>query len=418
MVRYRPVLAALLGGLLVGGGATAAAARAPMHRFDHGRAPNPIHAAAQAQPAAGPAPEAPLATAGTPPAPELADESSYILMDASTGAVIAQKAPDLHWPPASLAKLMVAYLTYQRIAQGGLKMDQSIPVSVAAWRTGGSRMFISPNTSVTIDQLLHGLIIDSGNDAAVALAQSIAGTQDAFVQMMNAAAGRLGLTNTHYTNVSGLPSPDMYTSARDIALLSHAILTQDPQILKISVKKHYTYDKIRQRSWNPVLFRDPTVDGLKTGRTDEAGHCIDATALRKGRRLIAVVLGGPSWSASTKAIEALLDYGYQFYTNATLLAAGRPVGTLTDTRWKQETISVGVAHDVVQTLPLSAAKAVRTVLKLDPQNGKGVTKGAVVGTVTISASGKTLATVPAVALAPGEPAGFITLFLRRVRNLL
>ncbi|MDE2582231.1 MAG: D-alanyl-D-alanine carboxypeptidase [Rhodospirillales bacterium] len=404
--------------MLLAGGIAGPGARAA--RPAHGHPAHAHHVLAPVLPAApsGPPAVAPLAVADMPPPPALADQASYVLMDAATGAIIAEKVPDLHWPPASLAKLMAVYLTYQRIAAGGLKLDQAVPVSVAAWRTGGSRMFISPATQVTVDQLLHGLIIDSGNDAAVALAQAIAGTRGSFVRMMNATAARLGLANTHYTDVDGLPDPAMYSSARDIALLSRAILRRFPQVLRISARKHYTFDKIRQRSWNPVLFHDPTVDGLKTGRTDEAGHCIDATAVRGGRRLIAVVLGGPSWSASTKAIEALLDYGYQFYTNATVAAAGRPLGTLTSSRWKQETIAVGAAHDVVRTLPTAAATSLQTKLLLDPPQPGGFAKGAVVGRITVSAGGKTIATVPAVALAAAQPAGLVTRLMRSARKLL
>ena len=219
--------------------------------------------------------------------------------------------------PASLTKLMTAHIVYQALHDGSLKLDQNVTITPEAWHAGGSRMFLSPNTQVTVDQLLHGLIIDSGNDAAVALAEQVAGTQDAFVQIMNKDAATLGLTNTNYTNVDGLPDPALHTSAMDVALLSRAILQDEPEILNISKMQSYTYDNITQQSWNPVLFRDPTVDGLKTGLTDESGHCIDVTAVRNGMRLIAVVTGGPSWHASTAAIESLLDYGQKFFTDAT-----------------------------------------------------------------------------------------------------
>ncbi len=411
----RPAIVALLGGLCLAGGLAVPPAGAAAR---HAPATAHLHPAAPAVPVpAGPSPIAPLALPGMPPPPALADEASYVLMDATTGTVIAAKAPDLRWPPASLAKLMAAYLIYQQLGHGSLKTDQVVPVSATAWRTGGSRMFISPKTTVTVDQLLHGLIIDSGNDATVALAQAAAGTRGAFVQMMNATAARLGLAGTHYTNVTGLPDPDMYSTARDVATLSRALLLQYPEVLKISVHKHYTFDKIRQRSWNPVLFHDPTVDGLKTGRTTAAGHCIDATALRDGHRLIAVVLGGPNWSTSTKAIEALLDYGYQFYTDATIAEAGRPVGSLADAKYQPETVPVGAGHDVVATVPIASVKTLSTTVALDPPAGHAIARGAVVGQVTISANGKPIATVPAVALAPTQPAGFVTLLMRRARNL-
>ena len=361
---------------------------------------------------------APLARPDMPPPPELASQAAYVLMDADTGAILAEKAPTLRWPPASLAKLMAAYLTYQSIAHGTLKLDQSITVSTTAWRTGGSRMFISPSQPVTVNQLLHGMLIDSGNDATVALAQAVAGTQGSFVRMMNTAAGKLGLSGTEYTNPTGLPDPGMFTTAADVATLSRALLTADPQILHITAHKHYLFDKIRQRSWNPVLFHDPTVDGLKTGRTNAAGHCIDATALRGGRRLIAVVLGGPSWTVSTKAIEALLDYGYQFYTNRQVIAAGHKLGTLTDPRTQPTVIPVAAARDVTVTLAATAAQHLTTVLAVAPPATGGIARGAVVGQVTINAGGTPVAHSPVVALEAAPPAGFLTLLLRRVRAML
>lgn len=405
--RYvRPIVSSLLALSLV----SPAFAGKPFARARHKTA-----AAAAAVPA-GPPPVAPLAVAGVPAPPVLSQIASYVLMDARTGAVIAEKSPDVPWPPASLAKLMTAYLTYTALAGGTLKMDQDVPVSVAAWKTGGSRMFISPSTTVTVDQLLHGMIIDSGNDAAVALAEAVAGTREAFVASMNDQAAKLHLTNTHYTNVSGLPDPALHTDALDTALLSRAILTKYPQITQISSQKDYVFDKITQRSWNPVLFHDPTVDGLKTGRTDEAGHCIDATAVRDGRRLIAVVLGGPSWRVSTEGVEALLDYGYRYYGNETIVTAGKPVGQLQNANLEPVTVPVGAAQDVVVTMPLAAAKTLKTTLALDGAFSSGVTKGTKVGTVTVTTAKKTLATVPVVALAPAKPASMVTKLMRRVHQ--
>lgn len=393
----------------------AAPAHAALHK--HGgrvaHAPKPANAAAIPP---GPPPTAPLAIAGVPAPPELPAQASYVLMDAKTGAVIAEKNPVLPWPPASLTKLMTAYLTYQAIQHGTLKMDQTVPVSVTAWHTGGSRMFISPRMSVTVDQLLHGLIIDSGNDAAVALAQAVAGSRSAFVGLMNHEAKALHLDGTHYVNVDGLPDPALRTTAMDVAKLSEAIVTQYPQYLKISVKKHYVFDKIRQRSWNPVLFHDSTVDGLKTGRTKEAGHCIDATALRKGRRLIAVVLGGPNWTTSTHDIEALLDYGYQFYTDEPLATAGTRIGEMPAPGYQATTVPVAAAHDVTMTIPVLAAKTMKVTVAYDTPPPGGVAKGERVGTITITAGTQTLATVPAVAMVADPPASFVTRMMRKLKS--
>jgi D-alanyl-D-alanine carboxypeptidase (penicillin-binding protein 5/6) len=378
-------------------------------------------AAAEAAPASGPAP---IVLGGkvtlppdVPPAPVLADATSYVLMDDATGTVIVAKAPHEHHAPASLTKLMTLYLTYQALQSGSLKMDQTVPISAAAWKSGGSRMFVEPGMPVTTEQLIAGLMIDSGNDAAVALAEAVAGTQPSFVAMMNNAVKLLRLDDTHYANVNGLPAPDLYTSALDVALLSRAILATHPEILKVTVQQSYTYNKIKQRNWNPVIFRDNTVDGLKTGLTDASGHCIDATALRDGRRLIAVVMGTPSWKAGTDDIEALLDYGYRFFANRTIAKAGEPVGTIDDPLRNPTKLPVGVAKTIVVTLP--SGSGVTLTKSLDVADGlKGpIAKGDVVAHLAIALDGKPLQTVPAVALIATQPAGLGQRLLYKIKHM-
>jgi len=359
--------------------------------------------------------------ADVPPAPQLPDTSSYVLMDFATGAVVAAKAPDIHLPPASLAKLMTVYLTYQALQAGKLKLDQPVPVSHTAWRTMGSRMFIEPNMPVTIEQLISGLMIDSGNDAAVELAQTLAGTPETFVAMMNNRAQLLHLADTHYDNVDGLPDAEIYTSAKDVALLSRAIITEFPQILKITKEPSYTYNNIKQRNWNPVIFRDPSADGLKTGFVKASGHCIDATGMRGGRRLIAVVMGTPSWHAGTADVEALFDYGYRFFNDVAVTTAGVPIGAIDDPLLDPTHVPVGAAKTVMLTLPSSGSGP----QKLDPaavlslRSGlKGpIAKGAVVGEIAVNLHGKTIETVPAVALAAARPAGFAQRLMYRIKHL-
>ena len=355
-----------------------------------------------------PVPISPIADSGTPTPPVLPDMTSYVLMDARTGAIIAEADPNLHVAPASLTKLMTAHIAYQALKNGSLTMSQTVPVSVAAWHTGGSRMFISPGSVVTVDQLLHGLIVDSGNDAAVALAQEVAGTQDSFVQLMNKDAQAMGLTNTAYTDVDGLPNPGLYTSALDVAKLSQVILQDEPQILNISKLPSYTYDNITQASWNPVLAHDPTVDGLKTGLTNESGHCIDATAVRGDMRLIAVVMGGPSWQASTAAIEALLDYGQKFFTDTAVATAGQKIGTLHSAALNSGMVPVGVAKTIDMTLPSDGVSKVADQITYTADLAPGVTKGETLGTITYTLDGKTLASSPVVALADSPPATMLT----------
>jgi D-alanyl-D-alanine carboxypeptidase (penicillin-binding protein 5/6) len=365
-----------------------------------------------------PAPVSPMGDRSTPTPPVLPGMTAYVLMDAATGAVLAEAAPDLHLPPASLTKLMTAHLTYQALEHGALKPDQTVPVSTEAWHAGGSRMFISPTSVVTVDQLLHGLIIDSGNDAAVALAEQVAGSEPAFVQMMNTEAQKLGLNDTSYANVTGLPDPAMYTSAMDVAKLSRVILSDEPEILSISKEPSYTYNDITQASWNPVLRHDPTVDGLKTGLTKESGHCIDATGIRHGARLIAVVTGGPTWHASTAAIESLLDYGERFFTDLNTPAPGTQIALLTSPALQPGKVAVGAASSVTMTVPADAAGKLATAIAYTVDPAAGVTKGEVVGTVTFSLNGKAVGSVPAVALADAPAANMLTRLQRRLGNML
>lgn len=355
--------------------------------------------------------------ADIPPAPLLSDSSSYVLMDFATGAVIAAKAPRAQLPPASLTKLMTAYLTYQALKAGTLHLNQVVPVSRTAWKTYGSRMFIEPGHPVTIAQLIHGLMIVSGNDAAVALAQAIAGTQSSFVSMMNNAAHLLHLADTHYTDVDGLPDPGLHTSALDVARLSYILIRRYPSLLKISSERYFTYNKIKQRNWNPVIFRDPSVDGLKTGLTKRSGHCIDATALRGGRRLIAVVMGGPNWKASADDIEALLDYGYRFFADRTVVRAGELAGAIDNPLLNPTHVPVASAKTVVMTLPASKNFALATKLSLALDLKGPIAKGATVGEIAIEAQGKRIGEVPAVTLISTEPAGFAQRLIYKIKSL-
>jgi D-alanyl-D-alanine carboxypeptidase (penicillin-binding protein 5/6) len=364
-----------------------------------------------------PVPDSPAGDKSTPAPPTLPGFTAYVLMDGATGTVLAEAAPTLQLPPASLVKLMTAHITYQALHHGSLKPDQTVPVSPDAWRAGGSRMFIDPTSVVTVDQLLHGLIIDSGNDAAVALAEQIAGSQDAFVQLMTTQAANLGLTNTTYVNVTGLPDPALHTTAMDVAKLTQVILTQEPEILNISKQQSYTFNGITQASWNPVLQHDPTVDGLKTGLTKESGHCIDATAIRNGNRLIAVVMGGPTWHASTAAIESLLNYGEKFFTDVPLATAGTQIDTLNSVDLDAGSVGVGAGQNVTLTLPIDAAKQITHSINYTADLSNGATKGETLGTITYTLEGKTIASIPAVALTDAPPASQFSKWERKISKM-
>ncbi|OYV36375.1 MAG: peptidase M15 [Acidocella sp. 20-61-6] len=365
-----------------------------------------------------PVPVSPIGDKSTPVPPTLPDVTAYVLMDSTTGAILAEAAPDLEVAPASLTKLMTAHLVYRALKGGALKLDQTVPVSPEAWHAGGSRMFIDPTSVVTVDQLLHGLIIESGNDAAIALAEQVAGSQSSFVQLMNKQAASLGLTHTNYTNPTGLPDPALHTTALDIATLSKAILQDEPQILDISKQPAYTWNNITQATWNPVLAHDSTVDGLKTGLTTESGHCIDATALRGNERLIAVVMGGPTWGASTAAVESLLDYGQRFFTDIALATSGQQIETLKSDAFDSGSVPVGVGSTITQTLPADAAKNITHTIAYTADLTQGATKGEVLGTITYTLDGKTLASAPVLALANSAPASFMTKLKRKLSKIL
>lgn len=353
-----------------------------------------------------------------PPAPTLPDVGSYVLMDFNSGQILAEKEDKAHFAPASLTKLMTAYLTYQAIAGHTLTLNQPVTVTPTAWRTGGSRMFIEPGIPVNVNQLLSGLIVDSGNDAAVALSQAVAGSRTSFVSLMNTAAQRLGLNDTHYTNVNGLPDPDLYSSARDVARLSRALVQNYPQVLAVSAQKYYTYNNIRQPTWNPVLFRDPTVDGLKTGLTDQSGYCIDATALRNGRRLIAVVLHGPSWKGSTSAVETLLAYGTQFFSEHRYYGPRASVATLHQANLTPPDVPVGPGRVITVALPKGQGGLVRAHWVLDQTPYPSLKAGQVVGQLVFTVQGKVVRSVPLLALGDAGPAGALASLWHRLRFAL
>jgi len=410
MIKPRPCLALLLGAALALP-ATAYATNTNMAR------PTDRDTATAMPAGPPPVPDSPAGDKSTPTPPILPGFTAYVLMDAKTGAILAEAAPTLQVPPASLSKLMTAHLAYQALHHGSLKLDQVVPVSPDAWRAGGSRMFIDPTSVVTVDQLLHGLIIDSGNDAAVALAEQIAGSQDAFVQMMTKEAADIGLANTTYVNVTGLPDPALHTTAMDVAKLTQVILADEPEILNISKQQSYTFNNITQQSWNPVLQHDPTVDGLKTGLTKESGHCIDATAIRNNMRLIAVVMGGPTWHASTAAIESLLNYGEKFFTDAEVATAGTQIDTLNSGDLDDGSVAVGPGQTVVLTLPADAGKNITHSIAYTAALDNGVTKGETLGQITYTLDGKTIASVPAVALADAPPASEFTKLQRKLSKM-
>jgi D-alanyl-D-alanine carboxypeptidase (penicillin-binding protein 5/6) len=274
-------------------------------------------AVAQAQT---PVPTRPTLNAGArpvPAAPQLGAES-YLLMDFNSGRILVEQNADLPVEPASITKLMTSYVVFMELDEGNITLEETAAVSERAWRTGGSRMFIEPDMQVTIEDLIKGMIIQSGNDACVALAEHVAGSEEAFASLMNHYAELLNMTGTNFVNSTGLPDPQHYTTARDIALLSAAIIRDFPDYYTWYSEKEFTFNNIRQHNRNTLLWRDPAIDGLKTGHTEAAGYCLAASAKREGMRLLSAVMGSASESNRSSESQTLLNYGFRFFETVQL----------------------------------------------------------------------------------------------------
>ena len=295
----------------------------------------------QAIPATEAAPAvAAAAPTAIPPPPELTARS-FIVMDYDSGRVLAAREPDARQEPASLTKLMAAYAVFKALAEGRIKLDGLVTISESAWKQEGSRMFVEVGKQVPVEALIQGMIVQSGNDATVALAEHVGGTEATFVQMMNTYAKELGMTGSHFTNSAGMPDPEHYMTARDTAILTVGLIREFPEYYRWYSQKEYTWNGITQQNRNGLLWRDPSVDGVKTGHTETAGYCLVTSAKRDGMRLVAVVLGTQSMRAREDANAALLNYGFNFFETRRVYAAGQP---LTSARvWKGAQPEVGLA---------------------------------------------------------------------------
>ncbi len=335
--------------------------------------------------AAPPQPDLPV-----PSAPELAAKA-YILEDFQSGQILAQKNADQREEPASLTKLMTTYLTFTALKQGKLHLSQTLPVSEKAWRTGGSRMFIEPNKPVTVDQLIHGMIVQSGNDATVALAEGIAGSEEGFVQMMNQEAQRLGMKNTHFADATGLPHPQHYSTAHDLALLTSALIRDFPEYYPVFSVKEYKYNNINQPNRDRLLWQDPYVDGLKTGHTDAAGYCLVSSAKRGGRRLISVVLGTDTDSARAMESQRLLNWGFQFFDTVRLYKKDQTVATLPVWKGSENRLRAGFDRDIYIALPKGQYQRLRVSMTSTQPLLAPVNAGQKVGTLRLTLDGKPFA---------------------------
>ena len=344
------------------------------------------------------------------PTPPTINADSYLLVDFDTGAVLVEHNPDLQLPPASLTKLMTAYILAQEVELGRLGLDDVVPVSRNAWSQnpvfeGSSLMWIEPGKPVTVAELERGIVISSGNDATVAIAEHIAGSEAAFVDLMNRYAEEMGLTGTHFENSHGLPHPEHLSTARDLAATAAAAISDHPERYAVYKEQSYTYNDITQFNRNHLLREDDSVDGLKTGYTRVAGYGLVASAQREGMRLISVVMGSNSTSSRKSETRSLLNYGFRFYETATPLRGG---AKLTQGRvWKGRSpqVALGVITDVVLTLPRSAAEIIPTI-EIDAPLIAPLKAGDVVGRVVLTRAGETVGEAPLEVLEVVEPAGF------------
>ncbi len=325
-----------------------------------------------------------------PPAPTLAAKA-YLLRDYNSDLVIAQQNAHERIEPASLTKLMTAYVIFKAIHNGHLTLAQTVPVSVKAWKAEGSRMFIVPDKPVTVDELLHGVIVQSGNDACIALAEAVAVTEEAFADLMNKEAARLGLKETHFMNATGLPDPNHYTTVSDLSALSAALVRDFPEEYKRYYSlKQYTYNKITQPNRNRLLWVDPTVDGMKTGHTESAGFCLIASAKHGDMRLISVVVGTPSDTARSTESQKLLNYGFQFYDSRVVYKRGQAVSQLKVWKGHNETLAATVDSDLALTFPKGQYDKIKaSVTSMQPLVAP-IAKGQQVGIIQFSLDGKVL----------------------------
>lgn len=332
------------------------------------------------------------------PDPPRLDAKAYLLVDYNSGRVLAESKADERLEPASLTKILNAYVVFRELAGGNLSLRERVSVSEKAWRAGGSKMFVEIGRQVSVEDLLKGMIIQSGNDASVALAEHIAGSEETFADLMNTHAKRMGMQGSNFSNATGLPHRDHYTTARDMALVTAATIREFPEYYAWYAVKEFRYNGIKQRNRNRLLWRDTSVDGVKTGHTKAAGYCLVASAERGNMRLISVVMGAKGEEARAQASLALLNYGFRFYETYKLYTKGQQIETLRIWMGEIEDLPVGPAADVAVTIPRRTYNKLSAKLIKGPDISAPIVKGTVVGDISISLEGEGIQRVPVVAL--------------------
>ena len=355
-----------------------------------------------------PVPNKPTPNAGArpvPAAPQLGAES-YLLMDFNSGRILVEQNPDLQVEPASITKLMTSYVVFRELDEGNITLDETAAVSERAWRTGGSRMFIEPDMQVTVEDLIRGMIIQSGNDACVALAEHIAGSEEAFASLMNHYADVLQMTGTHFMNSTGLPDPQHYTTARDIVLLSAAIIGEFPEYYTWYSEKEFTFNNIRQHNRNTLLWRDPAIDGLKTGHTEAAGYCLATSAKRDGMRLLSAVMGSSSESSRASESQTLLNYGFRFFETVQLYQAGQELARSHVWKGLTEEVALGLEQALFATIPRGRYDDLDAQVEMQTELSAPLDAGVTVGKISVHLGEELIASRDLITLGAVEEAGF------------
>lgn len=341
-----------------------------------------------------------------PPAPSVA-ASSFILIDFNSGKVLAEKNADKRLAPASLTKIMTVYVIFRELSNGHLTLDEKVTISKKAWQTGGSRMFVEVNKQVSIEDLLQGVIIQSGNDASVALAEHVAGDESTFSAMMNQHAKRLGMLNSHFENSMGLPRKNHYTTARDLATLTSAVISEFPDYYRWDSQKEFTYNNITQPNRNKLLWRDKSVDGVKTGYTEEAGYCMVTSAIRDEMRLISVVMGTASANARANESQTLINYGFRFFETYKLYAGHEALNEARIWKGDVKTLPLGLKNDLFVTIPRRHYNDLKAEVDFDKKIVAPVKEGDALGNVNVSLAGTVIVNKPLVALKTVSKGGFV-----------
>lgn len=340
------------------------------------------------------------------PSPPSLEAKAWILLDYQTRQVLVAHDPDKRYEPASLTKLMSAYIVFDALRQKRITLDQITKVSERGYKAEGSRMFLDPRVPVTVEDLLKGMVVQSGNDATITLAETVAGSEEAFVELMNRQAERMGLKNTHFANSTGLPDPQHYSTARDLAYLAANLIRDFPEYLPLYSTRQFRYNNITQYNRNRLLAIDPHVDGLKTGHTEAAGYCLIATAKRDPRRLVSVLLGAASDSSRAIESQKLLNYGFQFFDTVRLYAHDQAVSTIPVYKGTSSEVKAGFKQDFMLSVPAGMGNKLKASLESMQPLVAPITEGQRVGTLKVTLDGKRIGEYPVVALAPVGVANF------------